>query len=164
MNSFITLEAPFGAVLIKKIREKFHIELTHAIEAYMPDDAIGYLGNGDEVKAICTQLQAYLKDKNGVFHLPFDPVQSQHGTAFQKRVWQAISEIPMGETQTYSDVAKKIGSGPRAVANACGTNALSIVIPCHRVVAKNGLGGYMQGKPQGLMIKKWLLKHEGVCL
>lgn len=164
MNSFIALEAPFGAVLIKKVGEKLHIELTHAIEAYMPDEEIEYLGNSDDVTALCTQLKAYFKDKNYAFNLPFDPVQSQHGTAFQKRVWQAISEIPMGETQTYSDIANKIGSGPRAVANACGTNALSIVIPCHRVVAKNGLGGYMQGKPQGLMIKKWLLQHEGVCL
>jgi len=163
-NSFITLEAPFGAVLIKKNHHKLQIELTHAIEAYLPEDAIECLEASDEIATLCGQLQAYFKDKKYAFNLTFDPIQSQHGTAFQKRVWQAISEIPLGETQSYSDIAKKIGSGPRAVANACGANVLPIIIPCHRVVAKNGLGGYMQGHPQGLMIKKWLLQHEGVRL
>jgi methylated-DNA-[protein]-cysteine S-methyltransferase len=162
--SLITLEAPFGAVLIKKSQGKLQIELTHAIETFIPDDAVEFLAPSDEVTLLCTQLQHYFKDKNSVFNLPFDPVQSQQGTDFQKCVWQAIVEIPIGETQTYSEIAKKIGSGPRAVANACGANALSIVVPCHRVVAKNGLGGYMQGNPQGLMIKKWLLQHEGVRL
>lgn len=167
--SFTTLEAPFGAVLINKIHGKLQIELTHAIETFIPNDAIEFLEPSDlepsdEVTLLCMQLQHYFNDKNFVFNLPFDAVQSQLGTAFQKRVWQAIVEIPVGETQTYSDIAKKISSGPRAVANACGANTLSIVIPCHRVVAKNGLGGYMQGNPQGLMIKKWLLQHEGARL
>jgi len=163
-NSLITLEAPFGAMLIKKNHHKLHIELSHAIETYLPEDAIESAEAGDEITSLCDQLQAYFKDKNIVFNLPFNPVQHQQGTDFQKRVWQAISEIPIGETQTYSDIAKKIGSGPRAVANACGANVLPIIIPCHRVVAKNGVGGFMQGKPQGLMIKKWLLQHEGVRL
>jgi len=163
-NSFITLEAPFGAMLIKKSHHKLHIELSHAIETYIPDGGIDSLENCDEIAVLCMQLKAYFQHKNSVFNLPFDPVQHQEGTEFQQLVWLAIKEIPFGETQTYSNIAKKIGSGPRAVANACGANVLPIVIPCHRVVAKNGLGGYMQGKPQGLMIKKWLLQHEGVCL
>ncbi|HAJ71366.1 MAG TPA: cysteine methyltransferase, partial [Methylophilaceae bacterium] len=75
--------------------------------------------------------------------------------------WSAISAIPLGQTRTYSELAAQIGSGPRAVANACGANHLPLVVPCHRVVAKNGLGGFMGGKEAGLKIKKWLLQHEG---
>ena len=82
------------------------------------------------------------------------------GTSFQQRVWKAISAIPVGEVLTYSDLAKKVGSGPRAVANACGANRLPLLIPCHRVVARNGLGGFMKGVDGGLKIKSWLLAHE----
>jgi methylated-DNA-[protein]-cysteine S-methyltransferase len=82
------------------------------------------------------------------------------GTPFQQRVWKAISAIPVGQVLTYSELAEKVGSGPRAVANACGANKLPLLIPCHRVVAKNGLGGFMQSVPNGLKIKEWLLAHE----
>ena len=78
------------------------------------------------------------------------------------RVWQAIAAIPLGQTRTYGQLAHQIGSGPRAVANACGANHLTLLIPCHRVVAQNGIGGFMQSTPNGLVVKKWLLKHEGV--
>ncbi|HSH53520.1 MAG TPA: methylated-DNA--[protein]-cysteine S-methyltransferase [Methylotenera sp.] len=84
------------------------------------------------------------------------------GTEYQQRVWQAITSIPLGQTRTYGQLAHQIGSGSRAVANACGANQLPLVIPCHRVVAQNGLGGFMQSKPNGLQVKKWLLQHEGV--
>jgi methylated-DNA-[protein]-cysteine S-methyltransferase len=84
------------------------------------------------------------------------------GTPFQRRVWQAISAIPKGQVLTYSEIAQQVGSGPRAVANACGANHLPLVIPCHRVVAKDGLGGFMNGAVGGQKVKKWLLKHEGI--
>jgi methylated-DNA-[protein]-cysteine S-methyltransferase len=84
------------------------------------------------------------------------------GTAFQRRVWQAIAAIPVGQTRTYGQIARQIGSGPRAVANACGANNTPLLIPCHRVVAQNGIGGFMQSKQNGLLIKQWLLAHEGV--
>jgi len=86
------------------------------------------------------------------------------GTQFQLRVWQAIHAIPFGETRTYGQLAALLGSGPRAVANACGANPLPIIIPCHRVVAKSGIGGFMQGKKNGVLVKRWLLQHEGVDL
>jgi len=82
------------------------------------------------------------------------------GTQFQQRLWKAISAIPVGQVLTYSELAREVGSGPRAVANACGANKLPLLIPCHRVVAKNGLGGFMQSVPDGLKIKEWLLAHE----
>ena len=86
------------------------------------------------------------------------------GTQFQQRVWRAIYAIPFGETLSYGQLADQISSGPRAVANACGANPYPIIIPCHRVVAKAGIGGFMQGKKNGLSVKQWLLKHEGVVL
>lgn len=90
----------------------------------------------------------------------FDILYATSGTPFQKRVWEAISAIPVGGVLTYTELAEKVGSGPRAVANACGANQLPLIIPCHRVVAKNGLGGFMQRVEGGLTIKKWLLAHE----
>lgn len=70
------------------------------------------------------------------------------GTAFQWRVWRALQQIPSGETRSYSDIAREVGrpSAVRAVANACASNPVCLVVPCHRVVAKNGeLGGYRWG-------------------
>lgn len=84
----------------------------------------------------------------------------QHGTAFQQRVWQAMRAIPPGCTLTYAALASQVQSGPRAVANACGANPLPLFNPCHRVLARHGLGGFMQGHPEGLAIKRWLLAHE----
>lgn len=81
------------------------------------------------------------------------------GSSFQKSVWAALQEIPLGETRSYFDIAKQIGNplGFRAVANANGANQLAIIIPCHRVINTNGeLGGY----GGGIARKKWLLDHE----
>ncbi|OSI13254.1 methylated-DNA--[protein]-cysteine S-methyltransferase [Neisseria canis] len=87
---------------------------------------------------------------------------SKKGTAFQQQVWQAIAEIPAGQVLTYQDIARKIGSHPRAVGGACGKNPLALVVPCHRVVAKQGLGGFSSGEGDALAIKRWLLRHEGI--
>ncbi|VEJ21318.1 methylated-DNA--[protein]-cysteine S-methyltransferase [Neisseria animaloris] len=89
------------------------------------------------------------------------PISTQ-GTVFQQKVWQAIAEIPAGEVLTYQDIARKIGSHPRAVGGACGKNPLALVVPCHRVVAKQGLGGFSSGEGDALAIKRWLLQHEGI--
>lgn len=80
------------------------------------------------------------------------------GTPFQKKVWRAIHSIPYGQTRTYAQIAQLIGhpKAYRAVANACGRNHHTLFIPCHRVVATNGIGGY----EWGLECKRWLLKHE----
>jgi len=91
--------------------------------------------------------------------------QNHHkGTPYQQRVWKAICAIPAGQVATYQEIAQQLGSGARAVANACGANHLPLLVPCHRVVAKTGLGGFMRGNPKGKTIKTWLLKHEGVEL
>lgn len=107
---------------------------------------------------VCRQLSAYLDDPAFVFDL------SLHigGTPHQQRVWTAIQQIPCGSTRSYADIARQLHSAPRAVGQACGANRLPIIVPCHRVIAKNGgLGGFMHasdGMP--LNIKRWLLSHE----
>ena len=81
------------------------------------------------------------------------------GTPFQNKVWKEISKIKYGQTRTYAELAKKLKSSPRAVGTACGKNPCLILIPCHRVVAKNGLGGFALG----LRAKKLLLDLEKSC-
>jgi len=107
-------------------------------------------------QAIAKQVAAYLENPQHAWQ----PIISHRGTPFQQRVWQAMREIPVGETRTYSQLAAAVQSGPRAVANACGANPLPLFNPCHRIVASNGLGGFMQGIDGGLDIKRWLLAHE----
>ncbi|MFZ3041954.1 MAG: methylated-DNA--[protein]-cysteine S-methyltransferase [Thiobacillus sp.] len=92
---------------------------------------------------------------------PFDVLFLPTGTPFQLRVWRALMAIPAGQPTTYGVLAKQLGTAPRAVGQACGANPLPILIPCHRVLAANGLGGFMHsssGTP--LDVKNWLLAHE----
>jgi|SRR5688572_20577350 methylated-DNA-[protein]-cysteine S-methyltransferase len=107
------------------------------------------------------QLERYREDPDAKFDLPL----LVEGTEFQRRLWSALCEIPRGCTLTYGEMAKKLGAedfeAARAVGQACGDNRLPIVIPCHRVVAADGLGGF--GHSTGgylLEAKRWLLMHE----
>jgi methylated-DNA-[protein]-cysteine S-methyltransferase len=100
------------------------------------------------------QLQAYFAGRLLHFDLPL--VAS--GSTFERRVWDAMCAIPYGETRSYSDLAHAIDSGPRAVGGACGKNPIPIVVPCHRVLARGGLGGYSGGG--GLPTKQFLLSLE----
>ena len=145
------IDAPFGAVGFFTYGGQVSIELM--TEKHAPKSAAN-----KTVQIIASQITAYFNNVNHVFKQPMN----QHGTPFQQRVWQAISAIPRGQVLTYAQIAVQIGSGPRAVANACGANNCPIIVPCHRVVAKNGLGGFMQGSADGLKVKRWLLEHEGV--
>jgi methylated-DNA-[protein]-cysteine S-methyltransferase len=109
------------------------------------------------LKEAASQLGAYFRNPGIHFELSLAPA----GTAFQQRVWQALREIPAGSTSTYGDLAKKIHSAPRAVGQACGSNPLPIIVPCHRVVSASGQGGFMHSRADGpLSIKNWLLSHE----
>jgi len=104
------------------------------------------------------QLMAYAADPAFAFDLPLAPA----GTEFRRRVWRAISAIPRGETRTYGELARDLGSGPRAVGQACGDNPYPLVVPCHRVVASGGTGGFNHARDGLLLeIKRWLLRHEG---
>jgi methylated-DNA-[protein]-cysteine S-methyltransferase len=110
-------------------------------------------------KEVVRQLRAWLKDPQHKFSLPLAP----QGTPFQRKVWSAIAAIPAGKTRQYGEIATKIGTGPRAVGNACGANPYPVVVPCHRVVAANqGLGGFARQRGGFLLdVKRWLLAHEG---
>ena len=104
------------------------------------------------------QLQAWLQDPHFVFDLPL----ASRGTPHQKRVWAAISAIPIGKTCSYGDIAQSIRSAPRAVGGACGANPFPVVVPCHRVIARDGgIGGFAKQRDGLLLdIKRWLLQHE----
>lgn len=101
------------------------------------------------------QLSAYFSAKLTQFDLPLDP----GGSAFQKKVWQAMGEIPFGQTRTYGEIAQQIGSSARAVGGACAKNPIPILIPCHRIVGSDGkLTGYSGG--EGVETKIQLLRME----
>lgn len=86
---------------------------------------------------------------------------SLQGTHFQKRVWRALRDIPSGTVRTYGEIAAELNTGSRAVGQACRRNNIPLFIPCHRVVASQGLGGFMGGYRE-VEKKRWLLQHERV--
>ena len=107
------------------------------------------------------KIQDYLSN-------PLSPLKvnlQKQGSLYRNKVWAELCKIPVGEVKSYSEVAKTIGSGARAVANACRENPFPAIIPCHRVVAVSGIGGYM-GETRGkcIEIKKKLLEIESHCL
>jgi len=111
-------------------------------------------------KQLAHELAVYFKKPTHQFDVPL----RLHGTAFQRRVWREMQRIPVGETRSYGEVAKRLNSSPRAVGNACRANPVPIIIPCHRIVSKSGLGGYGgQTAGRNVKIKQWLLQHEGVA-
>ncbi|MBI3222092.1 MAG: methylated-DNA--[protein]-cysteine S-methyltransferase [Nitrosomonadales bacterium] len=106
---------------------------------------------------VCAQLLHYFKDPDYEFFVPL----ALSATPHQQKVWQAMLNIPRGQTRSYGELADELHSSAQAVGQACGANPIPIIIPCHRVVSKAGLGGFMHhasGDP--LSIKRWLLAHE----
>jgi methylated-DNA-[protein]-cysteine S-methyltransferase len=103
------------------------------------------------------QLERYREDPDARFDLPL----LIEGTPFQRRLWDALRDIPRGKTLTYGELARRLGAEARAVGQACGDNRLPIVIPCHRVVAASGIGGFAHATGGYLLeAKRWLLAHE----
>jgi methylated-DNA-[protein]-cysteine S-methyltransferase len=115
-----------------------------------PDSAIA--------SRVVDDIERYLADSEYPIAVPLEP----HGTPFQQRAWQAICAIPSGESRTYGELAQKLQSAPRAVGQACGSNPIALLIPCHRVTGSRGdLGGFMHStQSDPLRIKRWLLIHE----
>jgi methylated-DNA-[protein]-cysteine S-methyltransferase len=124
---------------------------------YLPPDADLVAPANALAERAARQLERYREDPDVKFDLPL----LIEGTEFQRRLWQALCEIPRGKTLTYGEMARKLDGEARAVGQACGDNRLPIVIPCHRVVAADGIGGF--GHSTGgylLEVKRWLLMHE----
>jgi len=126
---------------------------------------IRYLPPSVNVKAPTTplaeravrQLERYREDPDAQFDLPL----IIEGSPFQRRLWDALCTIPRGKTMTYGELAQRLAAEPRAIGQACGDNPLPIVIPCHRVVAANGIGGFAHSTEGYLLeAKRWLLLHE----
>jgi methylated-DNA-[protein]-cysteine S-methyltransferase len=104
----------------------------------------------------CRQLQAYFDGTLTVFDLPFN-----WGTGLHAQVRRAMAAIPFGQTRTYGDIARAVGAPAQAVGQACGANPIPILIPCHRVLGRNTLGGF--SAPGGVETKVSLLCHEGAA-
>jgi methylated-DNA-[protein]-cysteine S-methyltransferase len=108
------------------------------------------------LKETATQLDEYFAGERTEFDVPME----LDGTPFQCEVWTELTRIPYGETISYGELARRVGrpSAPRAVGQANGRNPIPVIVPCHRVLASNGIGGYGGGLP----LKRALLAVEGV--
>jgi len=124
---------------------------------YLPPGAPAQAPLNALAERAALQLERYRDDADAPFDLPL----LIEGTPFQRKVWAAMCAIARGRTRTYGDLARELGSEARAVGQACGDNRLPIVIPCHRVVAADGLGGFAHSTGGYLLeAKRWLLMHE----
>ena|SRR5487761_2006777 len=145
------LDTPFALVGIRTEGDAL------AEIVYLPRNAGSLAPANALAERACVQIDKYAADPGYRFKLPLKQV----GTAFQRRVWDQIAAIPCGETRTYGDIARLLKSAPRAVGQACGTNYFPLVIPCHRVVAAGGLGGFAHASGGYLIeVKRRLLHHE----
>lgn len=109
------------------------------------------------VAGVASQLERYRENPDMKFDFPI----MIEGTPLRRAVWDAMRAIPRGRTRTYGDIACELGADARDIGQACGDNRLPIVIPCHRVVAANGLGGFAHATSGYLIeVKRWLLAHE----
>lgn len=124
---------------------------------FLPRQTTGQVAENSLAAEVVRQLQSYAMQPDYHFNLPLNT----QGTAFQQRVWEVMRNIPRGNTLTYGEVAMQLKSAARAVGQACGANPIPIVIPCHRIVSKQGLGGFAHHDRGGMLeIKRWLLAHE----
>ena len=162
MNYFTYLDSPIGRLLLTSDGEALtglymdvpardaerHVE--RAVKGGTEDPAAAPLPQA------ARQLAEYFAGVRREFDLPL----ALHGTPFQQRVWRALTEIPFGETWSYGQLAKRIGNpkASRAVGLANGSNPISILVPCHRVI---GADGSLTGYGGGMERKQWLLRHEG---
>ncbi|HEY1312542.1 MAG TPA: methylated-DNA--[protein]-cysteine S-methyltransferase [Steroidobacteraceae bacterium] len=156
MNAYCYVDSPIGRLLLTTdgaALTGLYMEPSHQAQStagWQEDAAAGALPSASR------QLGEYFRGTRRDFALPLN----LSGTAFQQRVWRELLDIPYGETWSYGQLAARIGkpSASRAVGLANGSNPISVIVPCHRVIGANGaLTGYGGGLPR----KRWLLGHEG---
>jgi methylated-DNA-[protein]-cysteine S-methyltransferase len=126
------------------------IDYVHDLSAQDPTDKIS--------EEVVRQLECYFEEPRQHFDLPLDLA----GTPFQQRLWQALDKVSPGTVDTYGQLAHRLNSGAQAVGQACRRNPVPVVMPCHRIVSRQGMGGYA-GEVDGekMSIKRALLAHEG---
>ncbi len=181
LSSYTTLESPLGPLLLAGDADRLSLIAFHAGEASLPPRALpagrsatlgttqdfhrgllaarGWTRDDRPFQAVARQLASYFAGALTRFDVRVAPA----GTAFQRRVWRELEQIPYGETISYGELARRIGqpSASRAVGAANGRNPIPIIIPCHRVI---GARGRLVGYGGGLPIKRWLLAREGCRL
>ena len=149
----IPLETPIGRLVLESDGDVL-------IGVWLPHERRHGRRDADDLapvlKETATQLEEYFAGERRDFDVPME----LDGTPFQREVWAELSRIPYGETISYGELARRVGrpSAPRAVGQANGRNPIPIIVPCHRVLAGNGIGGY----GGGLKVKRALLAVEGV--
>jgi methylated-DNA-[protein]-cysteine S-methyltransferase len=152
------VSAPFGAMGIRTEQQGEQHRVRELV--YLPPHYLEKAPQDLVAEQAAQQVIRYFEDADFRFDLPL----CEAGTDFQRRVWGMIGAIPRGSVRTYGQVAKLLESHPRAVGQACGANWFPLVIPCHRVTASGGLGGFASSDDEHgftLTVKRWLLRHEG---
>ena len=148
----VPLESPIGRLVLESDGDVL-------IGVWLPNESRHKRRDAEDVppvlKETATQLEEYFAGERTDFDLQME----LDGTRFQREVWTELTRIPYGETISYGELARRVGrpNGPRAVGQANGRNPIPIIVPCHRVLASNGIGGY----GGGLKVKRALLALEG---
>ena len=154
-TSTIAHPSPLGDLLISG-NEKFITALLYAdLNRPLVDEAV----DPSDAPALLRRCATHLDEYFAGWRRSFGLTLQQEGTAFQQKVWQGLLKIPFGQTNTYAELARQIGSdrSSRAVGLANGKNKINIIVPCHRII---GASGNLTGYSGGLWRKKWLLDHE----
>jgi methylated-DNA-[protein]-cysteine S-methyltransferase len=159
MNASAVIESPIGPLFLEASPNGLH-RLAFAAGSKFDESLTRPAGEPDPraaalLEEAIAQVRDYFAGKRTDFDVPLD----LDGTAFRKRVWEAIAAIPYSETISYAQLAAAAGSPSayRAAGSACGANPVALVVPCHRVVGSDrGLHGFGGGLP----MKRWLLDHE----
>ena len=153
LTEYGSVDTPIGAVEIG-------VQAAHVVSLFFVECPRNTTPPKSRVLQLATdQVEAYFQGRLQAFDIPLDMA----GTPFQQSVWQALLAIPFGRTASYQQIADAVGNpkAVRAVGAANGQNPVSLIVPCHRIIGKNGsLAGY----GGGIWRKEWLLRHEGVLL
>ena len=153
LTTTMPLDTPIGRLVLESDGDVL-------IGVWLPDERRHGRRDADDVPTVLKETASQLEEYFAGERTEFDVPMELDGTPFQKEVWAELSRIGYGETISYGELARRVGRprGPRAVGQANGHNPIPIIVPCHRVLAGNGIGGY----GGGLKVKRALLAIEGV--
>lgn len=157
-NNGLELFGPMWVAAVDSPIGKVYVESDGDRITRVSFDAPGRGKRGKRPKILSeavVQLEAYFAGRRKKFDLPLYNV----GSPYRKNMWQRLLKIPFGQVLTYQQLSAEVGGNARSAGTACGDNPLPILVPCHRVVSKDGL---LTGYVGGIWRKKWLLEHEGV--